>query len=143
MRALALSCADIDCALLLKDWNWLVPDGHRPLMIGAFGDWIMGAPDSSLWSLELLEGTYTRIAENPEAFNHAKLDPDNLNLWFMAEWVEIADRHGLVPSADECLGWKIHPILGGPFEAKNIEVFALIVYQSIMGQMFRQLHQAS
>lgn len=101
----------------------------------------MGAPDGSLWSLELLEGSYCRIAENAEAFNRAKLDPDNLNLWFMAEWVEIADRHGLVPSEGQCLGWKIHPILGGPFEAENIDVFSLKVYQSIMGQMFRRLRQ--
>ena len=108
-------------------------------MIGAFGDWIMGAPDGSFWSLELLEGTYARVADNAEAFNRAKEDPENLNLWFMAEWVQIAERQGLVPEEDECLGWKVHPILGAPIAAENIQVFSLRVYQSLMGQLFRQL----
>ena len=143
MRALAISCSDIESAPHLRDWRWLVPEDHRPLMVGAFGDWIMGAPDGSIWSLELLEGSYGRIAENAEAFNRAKSDPDNLNLWFMAEWVEIAQRQGLVPSADQCLGWKVHPILGGNLEAANIQVFSLSVYQSLMGQLFRQLGQSS
>jgi len=125
MRDLALLCSDIDCPSLLQEWRWLVPDTHRPLMIGAFGDWIMGAPDGSFWSLELLEGTYARVADNAEAFNRAKEDPENLNLWFMAEWVQIAERQGLVPEEDECLGWKVHPILGAPIAAENIQVFSL------------------
>lgn len=143
MRSLATSCSDIDCRPLLENWRWLVPDDHRPLMVGVFGDWIMGAPDGSLWCLELLEGSYSRIADDAEVFNRAKSNPDNLNLWFMAEWAEIAERHGLVPSTDQCLGWKVHPMLGGKFEADNIQVFSLRVYQSLMGQLFRQLRQAS
>lgn len=138
MRDLALPCSDIDCLPLLHEWRWLVPDDHNPLMIGAFGDWIIGAPDGSLWSLELLEGTYSQIAEDVEAFNRAKADPENLNLWFMAEWVEIAQRRDLVPKADECLGWKVHPMLGAPIDPENIKVFSLRVYQSLMGQFFRQ-----
>lgn len=143
MRSIATSCSDIDWAPLLQDWRWLVPDDHLPLMVGVFGDWIMGAPDDSLWSLELLEGSYSRIADNAEEFNRAKSNPDNLNLWFMAEWAEIAERHGLVPSGDQCLGWKVHPMLGGKFEADNIQLFSLRVYQSLMGQLFRQLRQSS
>jgi hypothetical protein len=138
VRDLAISCSDIDCEQLLQEWRWLVPEDHHPLMIGAFGGWIMGAPDGSIWSLELLEGTYSRIADNADAFNRAKASPENLNLWFMAEWVEIAERHGLVPQADECLGWRVHPIFGAPISAENIQVFSLRVYQSLMGQLFRQ-----
>jgi len=34
-------------------------------------------------------------------------------------------------------------MLGGKFEADNIQVFSLRVYQSLMGQLFRQLRQSS
>ena len=141
MRDLVISCSNIDCQPLLSDWRWLVPTEDVPLFLGAFGDWIFGVPDGSLWSLELLEGTYSRIALNADEYNRAKNEADNLNLWFMAEWVEIAERHGIVPGLDECLGWRLHPIFGGSFSVANIQVFSLGVYQSIMGQLFRQMRQ--
>ena len=139
MRDLAISCADVDWPPLLAEWRWLVPSDHTPLLIGAFGDWVIGAPDGSHWSLDLLEGRYTRIAANSAEFNVAKLDEDNRNLWFTADWVVIANEHGLIPKADECLGWKVHPRFGGRFEHENIQVFSLRVYQSLMGQLHRQL----
>ncbi|MBL0914005.1 MAG: DUF1851 domain-containing protein [Sphingopyxis sp.] len=139
MRDLAIPCPDLDWQPLLEEWRWLVPHDHVPLLIGAFGDWIIAAPDGSIWSLELLEGSYSQIAESAEAFDRAKANADNLSTWFMADWVEIADRHGLVPSSDQCLGWKVHPILGGQFSVENIQIFSLRVYQSLMGQLFRQM----
>ena len=141
VRDLAISCSDIEWQPLLEEWRWLVPAGHQPLLIGAFGDWIIGAPDGSLWSLELLEGSFSLIADNADAFNRAKSIPENLNRWFMAEWVEIAERNGLIPKADECLGWKIHPMFGAPILPQNIQIFSLRVYQPLMGQLFRQTRQ--
>jgi hypothetical protein len=35
------------------------------------------------------------------------------------------------------LGWKVAPVLCGPFSVENIRVFSLIVYQSLNGQLFR------
>jgi hypothetical protein len=138
-RPLAISCDSIDCRALLSDWNWLVPPDHSPLLIGAFGDWIMGAPDGSLWSLSLLDGSYEQVAPDSASFNAAKNEPEKLDAWFNASWVAIAADHGLVPAEDECLGWKLHPKLGGAFAAPNIGIFTLRVYQSLMGQLHRQL----
>jgi hypothetical protein len=70
-----------------------------------------------------------------------KRQPENLESWFKADWVEIAARHGLVPAVDECLGWKIAPFLGGPFRVDNIAVFSWRIYQSIQGQLHQQRHQ--
>jgi hypothetical protein len=139
MRDLAISCADLDWRPLLVEWDWLVPPDHTPLLIGAFGDWVIGAPDGSHWSLDLLEGQYTRIAANSAEFNVAKRDEENLNLWFSADWVTIASERGIIPATTECLGWKVHPRLGGPFAVENIQIFSLRVYQALMGQLHRQL----
>lgn len=139
MRDLAIACAELDWKPLLSEWDWLVPPDHTPLLIGAFGDWVIGAPDGAHWWLDLLEGRYTCIAANAVEFNRAKQDEANLNLWFSADWIAIAEGHGLIPAADECLGWKVHPRLGGPFTHDNIQVFSLRVYQSLMGQLHRQL----
>lgn len=139
MRDLAISCSELDWRPLLMEWRWLVPTDHTPLLIGAFGDWVIGAPDGSHWLLDLLEGRYYRIAANSEEFNVAKLDEANLSLWFSADWVGVATQHGLIPDFDECLGWAIHPRLGGPFAPENIKIFPLRLYQSLMGQLHRQL----
>jgi hypothetical protein len=137
-RDLAIACEHIDCDGLLDEWRWLVPPDHVPLMIGAFGDWILGAPDASHWALCLLEGDYRKVANSSREFNQLKKDPENLESWFKAGWVEIAARHGMVPGINECLGWKVPPFLGGELSVDNIGVFSLRVYQSIQGQLQRQ-----
>jgi hypothetical protein len=142
-RDLAVAYDSIACDDLLAEWAWLVPVDHTPLMVGAFGDWIFGAPDGSHWTLCLLEGDYRQVAGDSAEFNRLKLQPENLESWFKADWVAIAAKHGLVPKIDECLGWKIPPILGGRFGVDNIAVFPLRVYQSIQGQLHRQRHEGN
>ncbi|HEX2552751.1 MAG TPA: T6SS immunity protein Tdi1 domain-containing protein [Microvirga sp.] len=138
-RALALSCDRLDCGSLRAHWDWLVPADHTPLLIGAFGDWVFGAPNGSYYALCLLEGDYRLIAEGSDEFNALKNDPGNLNDWFKADWVRLAAEDGLVPDDDECLGWKVHPMFGSALlTARNIEVYKLRVYQAIMGHIFRQ-----
>jgi hypothetical protein len=138
-RDLAISCEDMDCKALLRDWRWLVPADATPLMIGIFGDWIFGAPDGTHWHLDLLEGQFHQVARDSTEFNSKKREEKYRDEWFSASWADIALGNGLIPNRSECLGWKIAPILGGPFSIGNIQVFTLIVYQSIQGQLFRQL----
>ncbi len=140
-RDLAVACHDWDCDPLLTEWRWLVPSDATPLLIGIFGDWIFGAPDGSFWHLDLLEGCFHRIADDSDAFNAMKQEDQYRDDWFGANWAEIALGNGLVPNDQECLGWKIAPIIGGPFSVDNIEVFPLPVYQHITGQLHRQLNQ--
>jgi len=140
-RDLAILCEDIDCNHLLTEWQWLVPADVTPLMIGIFGDWIFGAPDASHWHLDLLEGQFRQVAGDSTEFNAKKREEKYRDEWFRADWANIALANGITPSRDECLGWKIAPVLGGPFSVENIQVFSLSVYQSINGQLFRQLSQ--
>jgi hypothetical protein len=112
-----------------------------PVMIGIFGDWIFGAPDGSLWHLDLLEGQFQEAARNSSEFNARKRTEKYSDDWFGANWADIALQNGLAPNNGECLGWQVPPILGGPFSIQNIQVFSLNVYQSITGQLFRQLRQ--
>ncbi|MDQ8731944.1 T6SS immunity protein Tdi1 domain-containing protein [Bradyrhizobium sp. LHD-71] len=140
-RDLAISCEGMDCKPLLSEWRWLVPSDAIPLMIGIFGDWIFGAPDGSHWHLDLLEGQFQQVARDSTEFNARKREEKYRDEWFGANWADIALAKGFLPNADECLGWKIAPVLGGPFSVENMQVFSLIVYQRLNGQLFRQLSQ--
>ena len=116
-----------------------MPESDTPLFISIFGDWVFGHPDGSLWALSLLEGTYQQVAKNAAEYNALKNSFEWLDATFIAGWQEIAARKGLVPAEQECLGWKVHPMIGGKFEVENLAIFSMNVYQSIMGQLHRQM----
>jgi hypothetical protein len=124
---------------LLADWRWIVPDALEPLFITALGDWIFGAPDGSLWLLEMIEGSLGRIAANGAEYNRLKASEEWLNETLMAGWFVVALGNGLAPTENQCIGWKIHPLLGGAFDKANLQLFDMTVYQVIMGQLHRQL----
>jgi len=122
----------------LREWSWLVPPDGTPLFISAFGDWVFGKPDGSLWVLSVLEGTYLQVARNSNEYNTFNKSADWLEKTFIAGWLPIAAGNGLEPQLDECLGWKLHPLLGGKLEVANLQLFSMPLYQSLMGQLHRQ-----
>lgn len=135
------SAEAFDVEDLLVPWRWLIPPSATPLFISVFGDWVFGAPDGSLWALSVLEGTYSKIAASGAEHNRLKASFAWLDETFIAGWQEIAHRHGMVPAVHECIGWKVHPALGGAFEKENLNIFSMRVYQYLMGQLHQQLQQ--
>ena len=128
-----------DTANLLAEWQWLVPITDTPLFISCFGDWVFGHPDGSLWVLSALEGDYFQVAKDASEYNTLNKSTEWLEDTFLAGWQVIAAGHGLQPEKDQCLGWKLHPLLGGKFEVANLQLFTMNVYQSLMGQLHRQI----
>ena len=143
LRALMIDASEYDTSSLLAAWHWLVPGFATPLFISAFGDWVFGHPDGSLWMLSLLEGHYSQEAKNAAEYNRLNKSVEWLEKTFIAGWQGIAAGHGMQPGKNECLGWKVHPLLGGKFKAANLKIFNMAVYQSIMGQLHRLLRQPS
>lgn len=139
MRSLAISCDGIDCNRLLTAWKWCLPEDAKPLLIGIFGDWVFGRPDGTHWHLDLLEGRFRLIARDSAEFNEKKNEQEYRDEWFGANWADIAIAHGLKPNDRECLGWKLLPIMGGQFAVENIRVYPLMAYQTITGDIFRQI----
>jgi hypothetical protein len=130
-----ISAEEFDTTALLHFWRWLIPHSATPLFLSVFGDWVFGAPDGSIWALSVLEGTYRQIARDSAEYNRLKSSFDWLDETFIAGWQEIAHRQGLVPRTGQCLGWRVHPRLGGPFQADNLQLFDMTVYQTLMGQL--------
>lgn len=141
LRPLMVEASKYKIDDLLAEWHWLVPSSDTPLFISAFGDWVFGNPDGSLWALSVLEGNYEQVAQNAIEYNTLNKSAKWLEDIFIAGWLPIAASHGIEPTEDECLGWKVHPLIGGKFEVDNLQIFSMFVYQSIMGQLHRQLRQ--
>ena len=126
---------DIEISKFLPQWSWIVPETSTPLYLSTFGDWVFGNSDGSLSVLSLLEGKYERVANNCNEFNEYNKSPEWCDEIFIASWYPIAIENGIIPSQDECIGWKIHPVIGGKFEVENLRVFSMEVYQSLMSQL--------
>jgi hypothetical protein len=141
MRAFMIGAERFDTLKLLSDWRWLVPPELTPLVVSMFGDWAFEARDGSVWALSMLEGTCDRVANILSEFNSLTADFEWLDRVFIAGWQHVAERHGLKPNSDECLGWTIHPMLGGQFNVANLQIFSMCVYQALMGQLHRQARQ--
>ncbi len=131
--------ADVDT--LLPYWSWLVPASHSPLLISMLGDWVFLAPNGEHWALSILEGTYRHVASSSAEFNASKRSFTWLDENFQASWQEIGHRHGLVPSPDQCLAWRVPPAAGGEFAVSNLQVLPQCTYQHAMAQLHQMLHR--
>jgi hypothetical protein len=105
------------------------------------GDWVLAAPDGTVWALSVLEGSYECIADSTADFDRAKLDFAWLDHHFCAAWQEIAHRNDVVPSNSECLTWKVPPVLSGTFNVEDLCTMPLDAYQHAMSQLHQQLRE--
>jgi hypothetical protein len=80
-----------------------------------------------------------QIATNSEQYNAMKTSTEWLNEDCCPDWQPVAAGNGMLPDEAECLGWRAHPYLGGEMEIENLQVSSILVYQSLMGQLHRQL----
>jgi hypothetical protein len=140
-RAFMVAADRYDTSALLLDWQWLVPEKDTPLFLTVMADWVFGSPDGSIWRLSVLEGNYVRIALDAEKYNTLKKSVQWLDEEFSAGWQSIGAGAGLKPNDMECLGWRLHPCLGGELMPNNLQIFSMLVYQSLMGQLHKQMQK--
>jgi len=141
LRPFFTDAEHVDAAALLDEWRWLVPPSETPLFLTAMSDWVFGSPDGSLWLLSMLEGSYSKIADDSVQYNQLNKSQKWVEENFQSAWFDIAIGNEIKPGEAECLGWKLHPLLGGKFEVGNLQCFSMLVYQSLMGQLHCQLQQ--
>jgi hypothetical protein len=139
-RAFMIPAERYDLPALLSEWTWLIPEQDTPLFLTIMADWVFGSPNGTIWRLSVLEGDYVQIAANSEQYNTMKSSAEWLNGEFCADWQPIAAGNNLLPNDSECLGWRVHPYLGGEMKVENLQIFSMLVYQNLMGQLHRQLN---
>lgn len=126
----------IDVDGLISEWQWAIPSGLKLVAATRFGDCFLISEDNQLIFLDTLDGSLSDcgngnllsddfVAENRERFS--------------ADWTEICVQRGMMLDVGQCYGWKVHPIIGGQFVFENIKVFSLRVYESVTGQLVRQV----
>lgn len=138
-RKLTIPLSGLGVEDLLKEWRWLVPATMSPLWLSAFGDLAFMGQDKRVFLLDILEGSFGLIAPSELAMTELLESEEMRNRCLSADWFETCNSRGLYLGPGQCYGWKVAPILGGEFSFSNIQVFDVLVYETIMGQLHRQL----
>ena len=118
-----------------------MPGDFTPIQMSKFGDWFFSDSRGRVHFLDLIEGDLREIAPSIAAYNRLKDQPDKRSEWFLEGLVFRCDAEGLCLGPGECYGWRVHPMIGGKSEFGNIQVFSLLLYQSLMGQLLPQWKQ--
>lgn len=125
---------------VLADWRWLTGPKLKLWHVTRAGDALLrSTADNSIHFLDVVAGKVERIAENEEDFETAVAIQENADRWLMPEVVNGQEALGMLPGADECLSFKIPPILGGTLDPDNFETCCVLVHFSIAGQIHQQI----
>jgi hypothetical protein len=124
----------------LDDWRWLVGSQLQLWCITKAGDAFLRDPvDGSVYFLDVLAGKAERIADGESAFEKAVNLPENADRWLMPEIVDGQALLVMKPGKDECLSFKLPPVIGGQIEPDNYETCSVLVHFSLAGQIHQQV----
>ena len=125
---------------LLEDWLWLLPDDVELVVITKSGDaFVRRRRDGVILWLNVVEASVTEVAATLEDFQTAMTAPQNVNEWFMPDVVQGQSVLGMDPGLNECLSFKLPPVLGGQIDPDNIEISDIAVHFSLAGQIHQQV----
>jgi len=128
-----------DSPQLLSAWAWLLPAGVSPWLMNRFGDVFLIYPDGTIHMLDVGGGTVEKVADNRDDFS-AKLDQeDNANQWLMLSLVDRLIEAGVRLKPGRCYGYKLPPVLGGPYTVDNTAVLPIEEHLSSNGELHEQL----
>ena len=124
--------------LLLNDWLWLLPADSRPVVASKMGDLFVEAGEGSIFHLDTCTGDFQMVAESRESFD-VEMDSTHFRRdVLLSDLVALKKLDGDIPTGHQCFSWVHPPVLGGSYEASNLEVSDLYVHLSITGQIHRQ-----
>ncbi|MEX2578597.1 MAG: T6SS immunity protein Tdi1 domain-containing protein [Verrucomicrobiales bacterium] len=126
-----------DISMALDSWKWLPLGPKHPILVTAFGDIFLSAPDG-IWFLDTLEGNLNRVCDTREELTEILQTEDGENHYLFAGFVERAHREGMLLQADECYDFKINPVVGGAIEFDNLEPRNFAVAVNMAGQLHEQ-----
>ncbi len=123
---------------LLADWRWLLPDDVELVVITKMGDaFVRRLSDGAILWLNVTEGSVDQVSASLDKFQAAIAESQNIEKWFLPDIVQGQSALGVNPNLNECLSFKVPPILGGQVDADNIEVTDIAVHFSVAGQIHK------
>jgi hypothetical protein len=133
--------SDFDWKNLLGSWEWLLEDEMEvaPWLVSRFGDLFFIDELGIVNWLNISDGELTEVASSEAEFIELLDTGDNADDWFLMPLVDDMVVAGKTLAAGQCYGFKTLPVLGGEFEASNVEVRTITDYWMACGHIHAQL----
>lgn len=129
----------VDWPEALGAWAWLVPDQFTIWLVTRFGDLIVIQDDGSVHRLDVVRGTFTRLADDREGFEERLNAEDNAEEWLSIALVDDMADAGKTLAPGECFGFETPPVLGGGFTVENAGPRRIEEYLQSCGWIHEQL----
>ena len=136
---LTILASEVNARDALNDWVWLLNKPLKPIFLSKFGDWFFFNAQGAVEMLDMIEGQLRVVAASDSEFNALCKTPEKQSEWFLDGRLYRMHNDGLELSSGQCFGFKLAPILGGKFEAENIGIFSVWLYNSLCSQLHQQL----
>ena len=140
LNDLTVNFADLDSRSIITEWHWLTTASNVPILITLAGDAFLQNTESGAVSfLNTAECSLTEVAPDYDGFQSRLRERDFVMEHFCVEMMgPLLAENPQVP-AHQLYSLKKPLLLGGEWDASNLELADLEVHFSILGQVSRQV----
>ena len=149
---LTVNFAHLNRSSLMSDWRWLIdssqsrigrwlkPPTKLPILLTASGNaFLQNGSDGSVHFLDTIDGKLEQTSSSSEEFRSQLLKPPFVERYFSVAMIGSLRDSGASLPPGKIYSFRVPPVLGGRFEAENIELTDIEVHFSISGQIHRQV----
>ena len=121
----------------LASWHWLHLGERKPILVTAFADVFLRAPDA-IWFLNTVTGALEPVCQRRRELDKLLSTTEGRLRYLMADLVDQALQEGQRLESGQSYDFKLHPVAGGVLEAANIERRNFVVALHLRGQLHQQ-----
>ena len=130
---------DIDWAIVLRPWHWLLPEEFTVWLVNCFGDLFLVFDDGTVHMFDVGGGRVTQIARDRDDFLNLIDEGDNANQWLMIPLIDRLVAADVVLKPGYCYGYRQPPVLGGDYTVENTVVIPIAEHYSFHATIHEQI----
>lgn len=130
---------DINVDRLLESWRWLCPQNLTLIDRNAFGDLFLRDDDGTVFRLDVAGGSFSKVAESEDQFFDLAAEPDKRKEWFAEADAKAAAERGLIPGANQCIGFSVPLVFAESGSPDTAYVAHLYDVVGFLGDLHRQI----
>jgi hypothetical protein len=129
----------LDIDRLLGEWRWLCPEKMGLIARNAYGDLFLTNEGGAVFWLDVSGGKLSKIAVSEVEFRASAATKELRELWFAEADEERAALRGLIPNADQCIGFATPIVFKEASSGNKPYVIDLYEGVSFLGHLHQQV----
>jgi len=124
---------------LLANWRWLCSERMRLVARNAYADLFLCDETGGMFHLDVAVGRLTKVADSEAQFRQLAQTDEKREEWFAESDERAAAARGLIPGANQCIGFSIPLVLSKGVSPNPPYVVDLYEHVSFLGDLNRQI----